>query len=163
MGVKNTSKKTNSNKKVTNKLKSKKVAEPVEKKITLVCLIASLAVVLLSVFVGVFFNPQKVAERKLKKLAIDYYENYFYDKFVSAMPEGKKEDVFKDYSERGFAPVYLRQLLLFDNERDIGYAKYFNTTTYSCDRNATKIQIFPVEPYNKKDYYIEYTSSCNYE
>ena len=161
--TKKVSKKPNLSKKVAKKLKSKKIADPVEKKITLICLIVSSAVVALSVFVGIFFNPQRVAERKLEELAVDYYENYFYDKFVSTVPKDEKEKVFKDYSEHGFAPVYLRQLLLFDNERDIGYEKYFNTTTYSCDRNATKVQIFPVEPYGKKDYRVEYTSSCNYE
>ena len=163
MGTKKTKKKVSLSKKVAKKLKSKKTPEPIEKKIILACLIVSSCVVVLSVFVGIFFSPQRVAERKLEKLAADYYENYFYDKFASTVPEDEKEKVFKDYSEHGFAPVYLRQLLLFDNERDAGYAKYFNTTTYSCDKNQTKIQIFPVEPYGRKNYRVEYAPSCNYE
>ena len=155
-------KKASLNKKVAKKIQSKKVADPVEKKITIVCLIASTIVVVVSLFVGVFFNPKKIAQRKMEYLVADYYENYFYDNFVDAI-ESDKEKVFKEYAETGFAPVYLRQLLLFDNRKHDDYNKYFTTKNYTCDKNVTRAQVFPVAPYGKTDYRVTYTYSCNYE
>ena len=159
---KTTTKKPALNKAVSKKLKSKKTPEPIEKKITLVCLVASIVIVAASLCIGFFFNPEVIAERKMKRLASDYYENYFYEKFVSTIGEGDFDEAFEKYNETGFAPVYLRQLLLFDNERNAEYEKYFNSVSYKCDKNATKIQVTPVAPYGKKNYKVNYTFSCNY-
>ncbi len=150
------------NKAVAKKLKSKKAPTPLEKKLVIIVLIVSSVVVLLSLFIGFFFNPQRVAERKLKYLAKDYYENYYYDKFVATL-DGSEKNTFEKYAEIGFSPVYLRQLLLFDNERDASFEKYFTTSNYTCDKNSTKVQFFPTEPYGKTDYKIVYTFSCNNE
>ena len=161
--VKNTTKKPKLNQTISKKLKAKKAPTPVEKKITFGCLIVLIIVVIVSLFVGFFFNPERVAERKLAALAKDYYENYFYENFSETIERDDKAEAFKKYEETGFAPVYLRQLLLFDNERNASFEKYFKNDRYSCDRSKTKVQFFPVEPYGKKDYTVEYTFSCNYE
>lgn len=150
------------NKVVSKKLKSKKPATPLEKKLVFGCIAASVVAVIASLFIGVFFSPEKVAARKITYLAKDYYENYYYDKFVATIDKDFDKS-FEKYKDSGFAPVYLRQLLLFDNERDAKYEKYFNIQNYSCNKNTTTVKFFPVEPYGKKDYKIEYTFSCNYE
>ena len=158
-----TPKKASLNKKVAKKIQSKKVADPVEKKITIICLIVSTIVVAASLFVGIFFNPEKIAKRKMEYLVADYYENYFYDNFVGTVEDDDSDKVFEKYAEIGFAPVYLRQLLLFDNRKHDDFNKYFTTKNYVCNKNVTRAQIFPVAPYGKTDYKVTYTYSCNYE
>lgn len=160
--VKNTtSKKPKLNKVVAKKLKSKKAPDPIEKKITIVCIIVAAVAVVASLFIGFFFNSERVAQRKLAELAKDYYENYYYDKFMQTIDDESLEEAFGKNEERGFAPVYLRQLLLFDNERNTKYEKYFSTSGYKCNKNETKIQIFPEAPYGKTNYKVEYVFSCN--
>ena len=133
------------------------------KKIITLGIIISAAVVLLCVVVNVYYEPGKVADRKLAELARDYYENYYYDKFVSSLGDYSLEDAIAEQNGTGFSAVPLRHLLLFDNQRDRSYERYFDNTRYFCDRSLTTIKIFPDPPYGRTDYHVEYTkSSCIY-
>ena len=58
------------------------------KKITMSVVIVSAVVVLSSIVINVCFAPDKVAVRTLENIARDYYENYYYDRFIDT---NKKE------------------------------------------------------------------------
>lgn len=134
------------------------------KKIITIGVVVSAVVVLMSLIAVNYFAPDKVAKRKLEAIATDYYENYYYDKFVASIPKDKNlETVMRDFDQDGFAQVLLRHLLLFDNERNKDFERYFETSSYICDKNTTAIKIKPVAPYGKKDYEVSYTLSCNYK
>ena len=121
--------------------------------------IVSAIMVGLSIFVTVYFNPKAIAERKLEELVRDYYENYYYDKFIETAAEEKLEENFIKFSQSGFSPVLLRQLLLYNNRKNSGFEKYF-TGDYECDKNKTNAKIYPVEPYGKKDYEVKLELVC---
>lgn len=137
--------------------------DPVKKIIT-VCVVLCAVIVLFSLILNTYYEPSKVVERKIEEIARDYYENYYYDKFVSSIPEGKTlEDAMSEFQESGFSQVLLRHLLLFDNGRNSKYSSLFDSGRYVCDRNTTSIKITPKLPFGKKDYEISYSLSCNYK
>lgn len=100
-------------------------------------------------------SPKRIAERKLAMIAKDYYENYFYERFVG---ERDPATTLKPYARMGFQKVYLRQLLLFDNQRHQSARKWFEE--YKCDTNTTAATYYPEEPFGRGDYRVEYTLVC---
>jgi len=103
------------------------------------------------VFAGFYFDRETVAMRSLSRLAKDYYENYFYDNFVTEGVGG-----FESYAEIGFPNVSLRQLLSFDGARNADYVKDF----YGCDKERTVVKITPLKPFKRVDYVIETALDC---
>ena len=114
----------------------------------------------LSIFVAIYFNPLKVAERKFTAMAREYYEDYYYDKFFGAMTEEGRAAKLETFSTTGLQPVLLRQLLLYQNGKNAGMKKYFDSKTFKCDRSKTSAQFFPVEPYGRTDYEMKINLEC---
>ena len=138
----------------------KKHSDPVkERRFITIGVLVSAVMVALSIFVTVYFNPETVVERKFEFLARNYYENYYYDKFI-ADSEGKDlEATFKKFTTTGLSPILLRQLLLYNNKKYASFEKYF-TGGYTCDKNKTNAKNYPVEPYGKTDYEIKIELVC---
>lgn len=135
----------------------------IARKITRIGLIICVVMVTISLTVAFVSEPHRVARRKFKKLAVEYYENYFYPQFVK---EIKTEDFAKrmsEYSEVGVQNVYLRQLLLYNNGMNRGYEKYFAHKGFACDKNRTYAEFFPEVPYGATDYRVVYHYSCTGE
>lgn len=122
--------------------------------------LVSAVMVGVSLFVATYFNPEAEAKRKFEEMATTYYEEYFYDKFMESIEPGVKEEKLKMYEETGLQPVLLRQLLLYQNGKNAGLKKYFERQGYECDKNKTSAKFYPVAPYGKKDYTVEYEYSC---
>lgn len=98
-------------------------------------------------------TPERMTERRVAEFVADYYENYLHPTLEVDDPGMTR------YVEHGFAPITLRQLLLYDNQKNSEYA---DELTQYCDENSTLVWIFPYEPYGKKDYRVEYKWGCNF-
>ena len=134
------------------------------RKITIYGIITCIVVVVLSLIVNQYFEPSKVADRKLDEMAKTYYEDYFYDKFVNAISDDKTiEEAMQDFVETGFAKVPLRHLLSFDNGKYKDFEKYFNSLSYACNTSESYIKITPSKPYSKKNYEVSKSLTCNYK
>lgn len=133
------------------------------RRVALVGVITSVVAVILNLWVNFYFQYDKVVERKTQEMAEDYYENYFYDNFLATLNSGNKEVAFEKYETTGFAPVLLRQLLLFDGKRNQDYMKHFDNEYYYCDVHTSRILFYPVAPYGRKDYRVEQVLTCNYK
>lgn len=120
----------------------------------------STVMVALSVFVVVYYNPETVARRTLEKMGREYYEDYYYDKFMEAASEEVFEEKKEVFAQTGLHPVPLRQLLLYQNEKNAKYRSVFEREGFSCDKNKTSVKIIPKEPFGKADYEIELELSC---
>ena len=141
--------------------KIKKRNDPaVARKFVTIGVMVSTVMVFVSVFVAVFFNPEAVAKRTMDKLAREYYENYYYEKFIESLDRDALESRMKSYETTGFQPVLLRQLLLYQNGKNSEYKKYFENKNYFCDKNETSAKFYPVAPYGVKDYRVEYNYTC---
>lgn len=119
--------------------------------------------VAITLILSIFFNEEAIAHRKFEHMAREYYEDYYYQKFISSISEDMFEQKMQTFSTTGLQPVLLRQLLLYQNGKNSEYRKYFDTKNFSCDRNTTSAQFFPVSPYGPKDYEVKFNYSCQYQ
>lgn len=126
------------------------------KRSILVVIVLAMLTVILMLLLMIFSNPERVVKNKIEAIATDYYENYFYPQITEDNPASLPE-IMERYELPGFALVTLRQLLLYDDERNANSAKILSNY---CNENATYIQIFPESPYSKTDYHINYHYSC---
>lgn len=132
-------------------------------KITKVAIgVLALAIVGVIGYVAVqFYNmPEYRTEREMNNLAKDYYENYFYDKFVNNVGDGSLFDAMGQHQENGMERVYLRQLLVFDGERHGDLREVFDSAHYTCNTNTSWVKYHPYEPYGKTDYSYEINLAC---
>ena len=125
--------------------------------------IISAVMVALSVFAVVYFNPETVAERTLEKMGREYYEDYYYDKFMGTISEEAFQEKMAIFKETGLQPVPLRQLLLYQNEKNAEYRSVFEKKGFSCDKNQTVVKIIPKEPFGKTDYELKTDLKCTRE
>jgi|GEM_PF-932666 len=71
----------------------------------------------------------------------------------------KLAKIMSRYEKNGFAKVTLRQLLLYDSEKDPAATAILDTY---CDENETSVRFIPDPPFGRKNYHIEYTYSCTF-
>ncbi|MBR2589052.1 hypothetical protein IKE84_01800 [Candidatus Saccharibacteria bacterium] len=136
-------------------------AEPIAHIFSILAIIICLVLVFGNVAVRIIFDPERAAKRELENIAKDYYENYYYDSFTENTPEDELAVALQTYTDYGFPPVYLRQLLLFDNGRHEDSRSYF-TGQYFCNTNHTSVTYIPKPPYGKTDYEAVYKYDCEW-
>lgn len=136
--------------------------EPIAHAFSVFAIILCLVLVFGNVAARIIFDPERAAKRELESIARDYYENYYYDIFTESLPEDELALALQTYSDYGFPPVYLRQLLLFDNERHAASRSYFDGQ-YFCNTNHTSVTYLPRAPYGKTDYTMTYKYECNWD
>ena len=124
------------------------------RKITLVVIIMAAVVVVVAIIWAVFFNPERIAKAQISSLANQYYEDFFYPNL--AIEPDKMATVLAGYTGTGFAKVSLRQLILASSE-DVT-----DELSQYCDDDSTYVQFFPIEPFGKTDYHVNYTYSCSF-
>lgn len=106
------------------------------------------------------FKDEKVAKERMEAFAREYYENYIYENIVSELKN--QEDIntiMEKYVVRGFATVYLRQLLLYDGQKNKQEGRIL---TRHCDENRTSVKFYPEEPFDKKSYRMEFWYDCDF-
>ena len=129
--------------------------------IIMVIILAMITVVIGLVF-AIYTKPENLVKSKISALATDYYENYLYQEYAATSASSSTEDLAKvmsKYEEYGISPLALRQILLYD------YQKNANTITLVqkyCDENRTSIKYFPEPPYSQNSYHIEYSYACDF-
>ena len=139
-----------------NRFLSSNAKSPAQKTILAVIILAVITV-FVALICSLVFNPEHTTKSTISQLAAEYYEDYFYPNIFS----GNKDmsEVLNRYTNTGLAKISLRQLLLYNDQQNIGYQ---NLLTKYCDENNTFVQFFPTEPYGKTNYRAEYTYSCNF-
>ena len=133
--------------------------EEIAHRFSVFVIILCLVLVFGNVIAHIVFNPETAAKRELERIAKDYYENYYYDIFTENTPEDELAIALQSYADYGFPPVYLRQLLLFDDGRHENSRPYFSGQ-YFCNTNHTSVIYMPYPPYGKTDYSIKYAYDC---
>ena len=138
----------------------KKNDNTVVRRVILTVIGVAIAVVVVGVIYSLIWSPEKATKAKLDEMAREYYEGFTYENLINgAMSQEEIEGVMDKYKVRGFAPVYLRQLLLYNNQenmKEAGFVKNY------CDENLTYVKIYPEAPYDKKSYRVEYNYVCEW-
>ena len=102
-------------------------------------------------------TPERITKGKIEGFAREYYEEYFYEDFIATSSD--TDSLLASYTEKGFSPVPLRQLLLFDGGRH--YDEQTALSEY-CDLNATKVTFYPESPYGKTNYRMDIKFACEF-
>ena len=129
------------------------------KKIVIIVIAIAMAAVGIVLLVNLVFNNEAITKRKIEGLARDYYENYYYEKVEGLAGKDGAPNVMAGYAESGLSRISLRQLLLFDNGKNMAM---MDEIMAFCDTDLTNVKIYPEDPYGNKDYHIEYNYSCNF-
>ena len=124
----------------------------------LTVIVLAMMVVILAFLVAFFMKPENAVVSKIEDMAKDYYENYYYDLFVDNMPSGRKiDEAFSKYEESGFSDVTLRRLVVYDSHK---HSDVERTLYEYCDPDKTTVKIYPVAPFLRTDYRVEYNYSA---
>lgn len=113
-------------------------------------------------------TPETLVKDEIASITSDYYENYFYNKVLdnnslstdnADFDASAMEKILKNYTNRGFASVSLRQLLLSDDQKHIASSEYLEKY---CNLDRSNIKIYPEAPFSRQDYHVEYSYSCKF-
>ena len=113
-----------------------------------------------AVVISYVFEPEKVAKKEFERLAVEYFEDYFYPKFVEEIPEERWNERMQFYSKVGVQDVTLQQVLAYNMGMNRGSEKYFSRKGFSCDKKETYAKFFPEEPFGVEDYRVEFYYKC---
>ncbi len=102
-------------------------------------------------------TPTELAEKRLDKIANDYYITYLYPRLLGKL-DNDPEEALARYEESGAPATYLRQLLHYNDDKFLHEAQTFSEI--GCNTNATGVRFFPVAPYGPRDYKIKYSWKC---
>ena len=120
-----------------------------------------LLAVLIVLCITVFFNKERITTKKVKSMGVDYYNNYLYD---TLSKDRKKEDLNKilaKYAGIGIK-INLETLEKYSSGKYKNEIKNLKSNKKACDKNNTKVTIYPEEPYNKTDYRVEVELDCGF-
>lgn len=121
--------------------------------------LAVITMILFTLF-NLIATSEYLVKRRIKSIASDYYENYYYNLVLSFNENhGDIDQVFAHYQNSGFAKVTLRQLLLYDNQKHIGA---MSELSKYCNLDSTIIKVYPEPPFSKTNYHINYGYSCKF-
>ena len=126
-------------------------------KVIFTVIILTTIVVVVALALAFKWDNKYLVETEITELAQNYYEEYYYPNVFSG--NVSMGEVLGQFEETGLASVSLRQILLAapkSNEKIMNFLRQY------CDENATFVQYFPTQPYDKDSYRIEYTYSCNF-
>lgn len=129
-----------------------------ERKLVTAIIISSIFIVAFAIVATFYFSPENNATRELERLAKEYYETYLYGSSLSTFDNGREG--FAEFADEGFRPVKLRQLLLYNGGKNRSSQRFFETDSYKCNLDDTKIIYRPTSPYGPTDYTIEYKTTC---
>ena len=122
--------------------------------------------VLLTAGAGAFYffiynKPETAFEREVKKMATDYYENYYYARIEKQFPAEEVKNKLQIQVENGIRPVTLRQLVLLNGGKNLDFRKKVEGRGYKCDEETSSIILTPKKPFGKKDYDVKVSLICN--
>lgn len=120
--------------------------------IAIICIVTLIMIILVACIP--VLTPEHRVKSTISDLATDYYENYFYENL-----NFPSDTVLEKYRIYGLAPITLRDLLLYDNQKNISHRD--SLITY-CDENTTTVKFYMDPPYDRTSYHTEYTYSCNF-
>lgn len=106
-------------------------------------------------------NNEKELNAKLEELAAIFYEGFYYDSMV----KNYGVDQVANYANVGIK-VSLDNLIRSSGlNKDQELRDFFvnSKTKEPCDKDNTKVTIYPQDPYEKKDYKVDIILECGFE
>ena len=138
-------------------MKTKKTnSRNLAKAVILTIIVLSALVIVAALVASYFLKPELRVKNIISELTSDYYENYFHDKYINNVNDTA---LIQKKTKNGMPPISLRQLLLYDNQKNNEHLDYLSSY---CDLDSTYVTIYPKPPYDNKTYHTDYSYSCNF-
>ena len=146
-------------------VKSSKNKTKINKKRFILAIVISIFIIFV-VALGIFkivslINPDKKDQLTiyLEEMGKDFYENFYYDEIGTTQDE--KTDFLSKYDKMGIT-VSLDTLSKYQNSKNKEITDKFvnNKTKQVCDRDQTKVMIYPKEPYKRYSYEMKVIVDC---
>ena len=127
-------------------------------------IIGVICVAIVAVMAGLvgsfFWDGESMTKKRIEEMAKEYYEEFIYENLAEGTTsQSEIEKKMDRYAEWGYAPVSLRQLLMYDAENNKGEGSFVKKY---CDENSTSVKIYPEAPYDVKSYRIDYKYDCEW-
>lgn len=133
---------------------------PDVRKLILGIVIINVIIVAAAVIAYFKFVPKYHVPAVIDDIAAKYYENVFYENLITSDKYSGDPDVaLNRYTDHGFTPITLRQLILQTKSDD-------STKSYLekyCDTDTTSVVFYPDSPYTRSSYHFKVDSSCEVE
>jgi hypothetical protein len=120
-----------------------------------------LLAVLIILCITFFFNKERIVTKKVKSMGVDYYTNYLYDTLAKGRDKKDLDKILIKYASIGIK-MDLNTLEKYDSGKYKDEIKNLKSKKKACDKNNTKVTIYPEEPYNKTDYRVEIELDCGF-
>lgn len=96
----------------------------------------------------------------LEEMGKDFYENFYYDQVGNGTA---KSEFLSRFTSIGIKVNLDNLSRISDSNQELS-AKFINSNTgEECDKENTKVYIYPTEPYGKTDYKITVELNCGFE
>lgn len=126
-----------------------------KRKVFAICGIIVL-VILLVIIIAISFNAEKRATRKLNSFGKKFY-SYYYEERSDKKDVSKVKEFMSQYAEIGFT-MKLKDLKVYlDGHKIENY-----DSLKKCDEDKTKITVYPITPYGKKNFRVETKMECDF-
>lgn len=103
-------------------------------------------------------QEQKI-ERKLKKMASDFYKDCYYDELVEQKGSASNAiEYLKGFEKKGLKVSYSNLKEYYDE-----YGRMNYTELSVCEEDNTYVLIYPKSPYGKTDFTIGFKLDCELE
>ena len=106
-------------------------------------------------------SQEKTLKNYLEEMGKEFYEELYYDQVGNT--ENEKKEFLSKFHELGIK-VSLDSLSRFHTEQNQNKLDAFvnQKTNQECDRENSKVIIYPNEPYGKGDYNVEIQLVCGF-
>ena len=144
------------------KIEVKKEKEPINKKLIIgIAAGAVIIIVLVILSITVFFNKERIITNKVKKMAYEYYSEYYYDSLKEGREKEDFEKIMAKFSGIGFK-ISLDNIVNIKNGKYKEEVESLGSKKKKCDKLNTRAIIYPEKPYGKTDYRIEVELDCGF-
>ncbi len=140
----------------------KKEKKPINKKLIIgIAAGAVIIIVLVVLSITVFFNKERIITNKVKKMAYEYYSEYYYDSLKEGREKEDFEKIMAKYSGIGFK-ISLDNIVNIKNGKYNEEVESLGSKKKKCDKLKTRAIIYPEKSYGKTDYRIEVELDCGF-
>lgn len=126
-----------------------------------ISIIVFISVIFLGIILFKGSSKEEMLKKHLEEMGVEFYEELYY-KQVGKTDEERAE-FLKKFTDLGIK-VNLDSLSRYNTEKNQSKISEFKNpkTNEECDKENSKVIIYPQEPFGQKDYRVEINLECGF-
>lgn len=118
-----------------------------------------LIIIIVLIILILFSSNEKKLEKSLRKMGENFYKNY-YEQLDSV--DTDKENLLKNFESKGLK-IDLEGLSQYKDNEELSRKMINKKTKEECNKNNTKVIIYPSFPFGENDYSLKIELDCGFE